>query len=63
MMSTNDLSVFLLHHHLNGLVNKNIYSIQDVMRASEPATEKFKRVCEDFPNLAILTKSVTPVDI
>ena len=29
------------------------------MRASEPAAEKYKRVCEDFPNLAILTKSAT----
>ena len=30
------------------------------MHASEPAAEKYKRVCEDFPNLAILTKSATP---
>ena len=50
----------LLHHHLNLLGNKNICSIQDVMRAREPAAEKFKRVCEDFPNLVILTKSSTP---
>ena len=60
MISTNALSVFLLHHHLNGLGNKNLRSIQDAMRASDPATEKFKRVCEDFPNLNILTKSATP---
>ena len=60
MISTNALSVFLLHHHLNGLGNKNLCSIQYVIRASEPATEKFKRVCEDFPNIAILTKSSTP---
>ena len=59
MISTNALSVFLLHHHLNGLGNKNLRSIQDAMRASDPATEKFKRVCEDFPNLNILTKSAT----
>ena len=63
MISTNSLSVFLLHHHLNGLGNKNLRSIQDVMRASEPAAEKFKRVCEGFPNLAILTKSSTPGEI
>ena len=30
------------------------------MRASKPAAEKYKRVCEDFPNLAILAKSATP---
>ena len=30
------------------------------MGASEPAAEKYKRVYEDFPNLAILTKSATP---
>ena len=33
------------------------------MCASKPAVEKFKRVCEDFPNLAILTKSATPGEI
>ena len=60
MISTNDLSVFILHHHLNKLRNKNIRLIQYVMRVSEPAAEKYKRVCEDFPNLAILTKSATP---
>ena len=27
------------------------------MHASEPVKEKSKRVCEDFPNIAILTKS------
>ena len=60
MISTIALSVFLLHHHLNGLGNKNIRSFQEVMRASEPAADTFKNVCEDFPNLAILTKSSTP---
>ena len=55
--------MFILHHHLNGLGNKNLYSIQDVMRARNPAAEKSKRVCEDFPNLAILTKSATPSKI
>ena len=33
------------------------------MRASEPAAEKFKRVCEVFLNLAILAKSATPGEI
>ena len=59
MISTNALSVFILHHHLNGLGNNNLCSIQDVMRASEPAAEKYKRICKDLPNLAILTKSAT----
>ena len=59
MISTNVLSVFLLHHHLNGLGNKNLRSFQEVIHASEPAAEKYKNVCEDFPNLAILTKSST----
>ena len=52
--------MFLLSQHLNGLGNKSLLSIQDVMRASEPAAEKYKRVCEDFSNLAILTKGATP---
>ena len=63
MISTNSLSVFLLHHHLNGLINKNICSFQDMMRAGKPVTDKFKRVCRDFSNLAILTKSYTPGEI
>ena len=60
MISTNALSLFLLRNYLNGIGNKNLRSIQDVMRASESAAEKFKRVCKDFPNLAILAKSSTP---
>ena len=63
MISTNTLSVFLLHHHLNRLGNKNLRSVQEVMPASEPAADKFKNICEDFTNLAILTKSSTPGDI
>ena len=63
MIFTNALSVFLLHHHLSGLGNKNLCSVQEVMRASEPAADKFKNVCEDFPNLAILTQSSTPGEI
>ena len=60
MISTIALSVFLLHHHLNGLRNENLRSFQEVMRVSDPAADKFKNVCKDFPNLAILTKSYTP---
>ena len=63
MISTKALSVFLLHHHLNRLENRNLRSIQDVMCASKPAADKYKRVCEDFPYIAILTKSATPGEI
>ena len=59
-ISTNALSVFILHHHTNGLRNKNIRSVQDATHTSDPAAKKYKRVCEDFPNIAILTKSATP---
>ena len=60
MISTNSLSVFILHHHINGLGNKHIFSVQDATHTSESAAKKYKRVCEDFPNLVILTKSATP---
>ena len=63
MISTNTLSPFILHHHFNELGKNNLRSIQDVMRASKPAVKKYKRVCEDFPNIAILTKSAMPGDI
>ena len=63
MISTNALSVFLFHHHLNGLINENLRSVQEVMCASEPVADKYKNVCKDFPNLAILTKSSTPEEI
>ena len=60
MISTNTLSAFILHHHLNRLGNKNLRKIQEIMRASKPATESYKKVCEDFPNLEILTMIATP---
>ena len=33
------------------------------MRASDPTDEKYKKVCKDFPNLAILTKRATPGEV
>ena len=33
------------------------------MRSSEPAADKYRNLCEDFPNLRILTKSSTPREI
>ena len=59
MIFTYALSLFILQHHINRLGNKNLSSIQEIMCTSEPAAKKFKKVCEDFPNLAILTKSAT----
>ena len=63
MISTNALSMFILHHNINEIGNKNLQTIQDVMRASELDAEKYKRVCEDFPNLVIFTKSATSGEI
>ena len=63
MISTNALSVFLLHHHLNGIVNENICLVQEVMCANNPAADKYKNVCKDFSNLAMLMKSSTPGEI
>ena len=63
MISTNALSVIILHHHLNGIDNKNIRSIQEIMRASDPAAKKYKKVCEYFLNLAILIKIATPGEV
>ena len=60
MIPTNALSVFILHHNPNGLQNKNLRSLQDIIRSSELEDEKYKRVCKDCPNLIILTKSATP---
>ena len=60
---SNAFSVFLLHHLLNGLGNENLRSVQEGMRASKPAMEKYKKVCEDFLNLGIRTKSSTPGEI
>ena len=60
MISSSALSVFLLHHSLNGLGNNNLCSIQEVMHASEPAADKYKNICENFLNLGFLTKSSTP---
>ena len=63
MIYSNTLSTFIIHHDLNGLCNKNLRLIQDIMRTSEPAGDKFKHKCGNFPNLAILTKSATPGDV
>ena len=63
MISTKALSMFILHQCQNGVCNKNLRSIQELMRTSDPANKKFKYVCEDFPNFSILAESATPGDI
>ena len=63
MLSTNVSSVFILYHRQNGICDKNIRSIQEIMRASEPVFEKYKNICNDLPNLAILTKSDRPGEV
>ena len=63
MISYHALSAFLLNHPLNGLGNSNLWSVQEVIQASKPATEKFKDICTNFPNLALLTISSTPGEI
>ena len=63
MISSNTLDVCLRNHPLNGLGNENPCFVQEVLRANDPAEDKYKNVCEDFPNLGILTKSSTPGEI
>ena len=62
MISSNDLSTFILHQNLNGLCDKNICLIQYIMRMRKPARENFKHICKYFPDLNILAKSATPGD-
>ena len=63
MISTNALSIYILQHDQNEISDQNICSIQDAMRSDKPAGSKFKQVCKDLPNLAVLTKSTTPGDV
>ena len=51
--------MFIFHPHHNGICNRNIRSIQEIVRTSETSKEKFKQVCKYFPNLVILTNSAT----
>ena len=48
---------------MNRICNRNLHSIQDMMRSDKPAGTKFKRVCASFPNLALVPKSATPGNI
>ena len=60
MISTNILSVFILHHHQNGIFNNNLRLIQEIMHTIDPAFEKYKKVCDNLPNISILTNSTMP---
>ena len=63
MLSSKALSTFILHNNINVLYDNNLCLIQDIMCKSETASEKFKCVCKDLPNLAILKKSTTPGEV
>ena len=63
MIFTNASYVFILHHHQNGICNRNLRLIQEIMHMSNPSLEKYKKVFGNFPNLAILTKSATPGEV
>ena len=63
MISSNTLSTFIFHHDLNVLFDMNIRLILDIIRTIKPASDKFKCVCEDFPNLAILIKRASPGEL
>ena len=41
MISKNELSVFIFHHHQNRICNKNIRSIQDIMLTSKLDPKKY----------------------
>ena len=63
VISSNALSLSLLYHDMNKVLNHNIRLIQYLMRSDEPAGTNFKRVRIDFTNLALITKSAKPGDI
>ena len=60
MISTNALSVFIFHHHQKVICKKNLCSIQEIMRTSDTAFERYKKVYNNLPSIVIPTKSVTP---
>ena len=57
MISTNVISLFLLVHDHNVVFNRNLHSIQDLMRSYKLEGTKFKHICADFPNLVLLNKN------
>ena len=63
MISTNALSLFLLKHDQNGVCDRNLCSVQESMCSNKQAIANFKRLCADFPNLALLNKSATSREV
>ena len=57
IISTNALSLFLLEHDYNRVSDCNLRLIHENICLDNPAVSNFKRVCTDFPYLALLTKS------
>ena len=54
MIYTNALSVFILHHYLNGIGKKNLRSVQDIMSVRDPTTENKRensRISQILPYL------------
>ena len=42
MISTNALSLFILHHHQNRIYKNNLCSIQENVRKNEPDFKRYK---------------------
>ena len=59
MISTNALPIYILQHDQNDIFEQNLHTIQYAKRSDDPSGSKFKRVCTDLPNLAVLNKSAT----
>ena len=59
MISTNALPLFLPKHYQNGVCEHNLRSIKESIHSDEPDVSKLKRVCADFPDIMLLTKSAT----
>ena len=51
--------MFILHHDLTVLCNKNLCLIEDFMHMSNPSCKISKCVCKYVLNMSILTKSAT----
>ena len=63
MISTNALSIYILQQDQNNIFEQNLRSIQDAIHLDKPYGSKFKWVCTELPNMAVLTKSATSKDI
>ena len=63
MILLNTLLLFILNNNQNRACNLNLCLIQYLMCSYKPAGANFKRVCVDFPNITLLTKSTTPGNI